>query len=80
VPGGREYLVQVPGAAQSELTDERLAEVLNWILRSFSAAELPPDFIPYTAPEVARLRRSPLVEVIPARGDLLRRIETVNNH
>jgi hypothetical protein len=80
VPGGREYLVQVPGVAQSELTDQRLAEVLNWILRSFSAAELPPDFMPYTAPEVARLRRSPLAQVMPVRSDLLRRLDTVAKH
>jgi hypothetical protein len=77
VPGGREYLVQVPGAAQSELSNERLADVLNWMLRTFSPAQLPADFTPYTAPEVGRLRRSPLVEVAPVRGELLRRLETV---
>jgi hypothetical protein len=77
VPGGREYIVQVPGAAQSELTDERLAEVLNWMLRTFSPAQLPADFKPYTAPEVGLLRKSPLVEVTPVRGELLRRLETV---
>jgi len=79
VPGGREYLVQVPGAAQSELSDERLAEVLNWMLRTFSPAQLPADFRPYTASEVGRLRKSPLVEVAPVRGELLRRLETVAN-
>jgi len=77
VPGGREYLVQVPGAAQSELSNERLADVLNWMLRTFSPAQLPADFTPYTAPEVGRLRRSPLVEVAPVRVELLRRLETV---
>jgi len=77
VPGGREYLVRVPGAAQSELSDERLADVLNWMLRTFSSAQLPADFTPYTAPEVGRLRKSPLVEVAPVRVELLRRLETV---
>jgi len=77
VPGGREYLVRVPGAAQSELSDERLADVLNWMLRTFSPAQLPADFMPYTAPEVGRLRKSPLVEVAPVRVELLRRLETV---
>jgi len=80
VPGGREYLVQVPGAAQSELSNERLAAVLNWMLRTFSPAELPPDFTPYTAPEVGRLRRSPLVEVAAVRGELLSRLEAVASH
>lgn len=77
VPGGREYLVRVPGAAQSELSDERLADVLNWMLRTFSPAQLPAHFTPYTAAEVGRLRKSPLAEVAPVRGDLLRRLETV---
>ena len=35
VPGGREYLVRVPGSAQSPLSDLELAEVLNWMLREF---------------------------------------------
>jgi len=77
VPGGREYLVRVPGVAQSELSDERLADVLNWMLRTFSSAQLPADFTPYTALEVGRLRKSPLVEVAPVRVELLRRLETV---
>ena len=38
VPGGREYLVRVPGTAQSELDDARTAALLNWLLHEFSAA------------------------------------------
>src|SRR5579862_5025319 len=33
VPGGREYLVRVPGTAQSELSDARTAALLNWIVQ-----------------------------------------------
>src|ERR1700689_1107920 len=32
VPGGREYLIRVPGVAPSPLSDADLAEVMNWIL------------------------------------------------
>jgi hypothetical protein len=77
VPGGREFLVQVPGAAQSELSDERLAEVLNWMLRKFSPAQLPAEFVPYTAAEVGRLRTAPLAEVAPVRARLLQRLDSV---
>src|SRR4051812_12392593 len=35
--GGREYLTRVPGVAQSELNDARLAAVLNWVLYEFDA-------------------------------------------
>ena len=67
VPGGREYLVRVPGTAQSELSDARVAALLNWMLRDFSANSLPSDFVPFTEQEVARHRRLPLSDVDTVR-------------
>jgi hypothetical protein len=66
----------VPGTAQSELDDARTAALLNWLLHEFSAAELPADFVPYDAAEVARSRRSALVDVGGTRRELLRALET----
>lgn len=74
VPGGREYLIRVPGTAQSELSDARTAALLNWLVREFSAEQVPPDFVPYTQAEVARSRRPPLADVFAVRRDLLRAI------
>ena len=71
VPGGREYLVQVPGAAQTALADADLARLLNWMLNSFSAAEVPVDFQPYTAAEVGLLRQHPLASPSSIRVELL---------
>jgi mono/diheme cytochrome c family protein len=76
VPGGREYLVRVPGTAQSELDDARTAALLNWLLHEFSAAEIPPDFAPYGPEEVASLRRAPLADVWRTRNELLRVLAT----
>jgi cytochrome c len=56
IPDGRTYLASVPGTAQSLLTDEERADVLNWIVRTFDPSHLPPDFQPYTAGEVAQWR------------------------
>jgi len=70
VPGGREYLVRVPGTAQSELSDARTAALLNWMVRAFSANEVPADFVPYTEAEVARLRREPFTDVVRVRRAL----------
>ena len=70
VPGGREYLVRVPGSSQSALDDAQLAEVLNWMIRRFD----PRDFAPYTAEEVARVRRPPLDDVEAVRRELERRL------
>ncbi len=70
VEGGREFLVRVPGVSLSELNDAELAELVNWMLYRFSADDLPADFAPYTAEEVARYRRNPLVEVERVRAEL----------
>lgn len=59
-PGGRDYLVRVPGTAQSLLSDRETAELLNWVVREFDAEHVPDDFRPYTAAEVGRLRAVPL--------------------
>lgn len=74
VPGGREFLVQVPGSAQTALNDADLARLLNWMLLRFSAAQMPADFQPYTAAEVGPLRKQPLARVSEVRSELLERI------
>jgi mono/diheme cytochrome c family protein len=71
VPGGREYLARVPGVANAPLSDAELAALLDWTLRRFDGAALPPDFAPYTAREVHALREQPLVDVRGARDALL---------
>ena len=74
VEGGREFLVQVPGSAQSDLSDTDLARVLNWMLESFSPAQIPTGFAPYTSAEVARLRQEPLIQVSDIRQQLINKI------
>lgn len=71
VPGGREFLVQVPGSAWSALDDASLAALLNWMIRRFGPAEVASDFRPYEADEVRRLRREPLAEVASRRRALV---------
>ncbi|HUA89737.1 MAG TPA: hypothetical protein VL994_09895 [Steroidobacteraceae bacterium] len=68
---GRRFLVQVPGASQSTLTDAELAAVRNWMVRTLSAAPLPAGFRDYSAAEVASYRRAPLVDVSGTRARLL---------
>jgi len=76
VEGGREFIVQVPGVANAPLTDEDLAGVMNWLLINFSAEQLPEDYQPYTAAEVARLRQATLIDLAPVREGLIRKMET----
>jgi len=74
VSGGREFLVQVPGSANAALDDQRLAELLNWMLVEISPNELPADFQPYTANEVGVYRATPLRDVLQTRAELIRKI------
>ena len=72
VPGGREYLMRVPGVATSPLSSEDLAEVVNWMLWRFDRAHVPAGFQPFTAAEIARWRAQPLrLEASQMRSDLL---------
>lgn len=68
---GRRYLVQVPGASESQLSDLELARVLSWMVRNLSLRPVPPGFADFTAAEVARYRSSPLLDVRAARARLL---------
>lgn len=68
---GRAYLVQVPGAAQSSLDDAELAAVLNWMLPAFDPARVKPDFVRYTAAEVARYRGKQITNVSAIRREIL---------
>jgi len=71
VPGGREYLVRVPGSAQSPLSDADLAALLNWMVRRFGPAEVAATLVPYTAEEITAVRRPPLADVAATRAHLL---------
>ena len=70
---GRNYLLRVPGAANSVLSDGELAAVLNWLAERFPAPEQPPP-PPFTAQEVAAVRRTPLADVKATRREVVRKL------
>jgi len=74
VEGGRAYLIRVPGASGSPLSDAELAAVLNWIVQTFGPAEAARAAAPFTEQEVRRFRRPPLDDVAPVRNRLLDKI------
>lgn len=79
VPGGREYLVRVPGVATAALSDADLAEVVNWSLVRFDPANIPGDFVPYTSAEVGQLRLKPLrAEAATVRAGMVARFAPDN--
>jgi len=71
IPEGRDYVLRVPGAANSALPDAQLAAVLNWLAESYGAPGAPPPK-PFTVDEVTRVRRSPLADVQARRREVIR--------
>jgi mono/diheme cytochrome c family protein len=63
---GREFLLRVPGAANSALSDQALAAVVNWLVTRFDATSSV-QRAEFSAAEVAAARRRPLVGVHRAR-------------
>ncbi len=67
---GRSYIVRVPGASQAPISDEKLTEVLNWMLTEFSSDTLPKNFKPLTVKEVKRARNQLLADPLRYRAEL----------
>src|SRR5215470_10850082 len=70
---GRDYVLRVPGAANSVLSDAQLAAVLNWLAERYGAPDAPAPQ-PFTPEEVNRVRHTPLANVQATRREVLRRL------
>jgi len=70
---GRNYVLRVPGAANSALPDAQLAAVLNWLADRYGTPQQPPP-APFTAEEVARTRHIPLADVKATRREVVRQL------
>lgn len=68
---GREFLIQVPGTSQTSMSDAEVAVMVNWMLKEFSAAEVPAGTPPYTEQEVRQLRANRLADVPGRRAAII---------
>jgi mono/diheme cytochrome c family protein len=71
IPEGRNYVLRVPGAANSALSDAQLTAVLNWLQHEYP----PPGEVPvaaFTQAEVSAVRHIPLANVQATRRDVVR--------
>ncbi len=71
LPEGRRYLLRVPGASLSPLSNADLAAVINYMVQRFGPADAAAAAEPFDAEEVAASRRPPLLEVESVRARLL---------
>jgi mono/diheme cytochrome c family protein len=75
LPEGRQFVMRVPGAANSALNDAELANVLNWLLATMNEQSRPASFKPYTAGEIAAHRRPALTDVARTRMKLVKELQ-----
>ena len=71
---GRRYVLRVPGAANSMLSDAQLAAVLNWVVAQFDADELRAGTPQFGEEEVAANRHTPMAGVLATRAEVLKEI------
>lgn len=71
LPGGRDYLMRIPGVSQAGLDDEELAAVMNYVMVEFNRATLAVDFAEFSAEEMARSRTQALLDPLRRRAEIL---------
>jgi mono/diheme cytochrome c family protein len=72
-PAGRDYVLRVPGAANSVLSDAQLAAVLNWLAATYPAPGAE-RASPFTSDEVTRVRHTPLASVLATRQAVVQQL------
>lgn len=71
---GRAFLIQVGGVAQTPMSDDAIAALLNWMLPAFDASNLPADFTPYSATEVKSARATRPGDLAAARSHVVKQL------
>ena len=64
---GRRYLMHVPGVVSASLTDQQIADVMNYVMETWGGTSLPADYRAFTGAEVATLRAEPVGDVVAYR-------------
>lgn len=64
---GRDYIVQLPDVAFAGVSDQELADLLNFVMFNLGGVSTPKDARPYSAAEVKQLRKSTVRTGLRAR-------------
>lgn len=70
LPGGREFVIRVPGVMGSGLNDAEVAAVMNYLFASIVPRPLPAGHRAYDAAEIAAARAAPLKDIAKERSRL----------
>lgn len=73
LPGGRDYIVQVPGVMNSPLNDRDIAELMNWLVPEMGDGT--GLSTPYSADEIRHLRQTRPADIPRMRAQLMARMQ-----
>jgi hypothetical protein len=64
----RLYFVNVPGIVNTGFSHEETAALLNWLVKTYGGASLPPDWRPFDGAEIRALRAKAPADVLAFRA------------
>ncbi|WP_237153831.1 c-type cytochrome [Oryzibacter oryziterrae] len=67
---GRTYVMHVPGVVNANLSNAEIAEVMNYLMKTFGGTSLPKDYHPFDTAEVDKLRAVPVKDIVGLRRDI----------
>ncbi len=71
---GRTYVLHVPGVSSADLSNAEIADVMNYIMKTWGGTSLRSDFVEFTADEVAVRRAQPVADVVLLRREIVQRL------
>ena len=75
LPEGRLYLMHVPGVVGSGLSDQEIADVMNYLMHEWGGASMDDTYQPFSEHEVQSLRAQPLKDVVDYRRKVVEKLK-----
>jgi hypothetical protein len=72
---GRTYVLQVPGVQSANLNDSDTAAVINYVMKTWGGKSLPPNYVEFTADEVAARRAHKVQDIVAFRRKVVARLQ-----
>lgn len=67
---GRTYVMHVPGVVNANLTNAEIADVMNYVMKTFGGTSLPDDYHPFDRVEVDQRRANPVKDIVGMRREI----------
>lgn len=76
-PEGRQYVLQVPGVTSAGLSDQGIADVLNYVMERWGLPQHLKQAPLFTKEEVARRAENSIADVVPLRRQVSAQLRSI---